>query len=128
MDKDHVFKPTNAQKYSDNIDREVVTVAQLQTDRNDLERQFNDRIEGLGDATKTLKNDQVIMSDELSYQNEILLPKIEAAVDDNHLKFGRVNNKLARILKKGSDWKLWICIFIGANCSSPFTSLCPIVE
>ena len=112
LEKDHVFKPSNQQKYSDNLDRDTATVTQLQSDRHDLERQFNDRIEGLSDATKTLKNDQVQMSDELGFQNEVLLPRIEAGVDNNHIKFTKANRKLAQILKKGSDCKLWLCIII----------------
>jgi len=112
VNPNHVFKPSNEKKYTDNIDRNTVTVTQLQKDKSDLEVNFNRKLEELGDATKTLKNDQMQMGDELEYQNGVLLPKIEAGVDDNTLKFIKNNKKLVKILKKGSDCKLWVFIII----------------
>jgi len=111
VNPNHVFKPSNDKKYTDNIDRNTVTVTQLQKDKTDLEGNFNRKLEELGDATKTLKNDQIQMGDELSYQNG-LLTKIESDVDDNTLKFIKNNKKLVKILKKGSDCKLWLFIII----------------
>ena len=108
----HTFKPSNPSTYAANVNKDTVTVTQLQADKNDLENRFSQKVEELSDATKVLKNDQVQMADELAYQNDVLLPQIERDVDDNTLKFIKNNKKLVKILKKGSDWCLWIVIVL----------------
>jgi len=112
INPNHTFKPSNEKKYTDNLERNTVTVTQLQKDRTDLEGQFDKRLEEMGDAVKTLKNGQDQMSGELTYQNEVLIPKIEQGIDNNTLKFIKNNKKLVKILKKGSDCKLWVVIVL----------------
>jgi len=112
INPNHTFKPSNEKKYTDNIERNTVTVTQLQKDRVDLEGHFDQKIEELSDATKTLKTGQDQMTGELSYQNDVLLPKIQQGIDSNTLKLIKNNKKLVKILQKGSDCKLWVVIIL----------------
>jgi len=106
------FVSSQGKKYQDTIDTNNVTVDQLKQDKNKIQESFDQKIDELQDATKQLKAEQGIMRDELKYQNEVLMPKIEGRIDDNLLKAKRNNRKLNKMLKKGSDCCLWFCLLV----------------
>jgi hypothetical protein len=104
------FTPSVQQKYGDGADPTTLTVEQMQKDRKDLEGQRGQTLTETLDSVSELKSQQFIMKKELDYQNNELIPQVQGRVDNNLLKMKKTNTKVDKILKKGSDCQLWMCL------------------
>jgi len=109
----HLFTPSNNNtSYKDYRDPNTVSIQVLKEDKQAFDVEFDKKVNQLSDATSTLKKGQIDMSDELTYQNELLLPKLENGMEENNIRLFKNNAKLSRILNKSSQCKLWLCLLI----------------
>ena len=82
----------------------------MQKDRKDLESQTGQTVTDTTDLVFELKKQQYVMRDELKYQNDVLIPQVQNRVDNNLIKTKKTSNKVDKILKKGSDCQLLMCL------------------
>ncbi len=109
----HLFTPSNNNtSYKDYRDPNTVSIQVLKEDKQAFDVEFDKKVLQLSDATTTLRKGQIDMSDELTYQNELLLPKLEDGMEQNNIRLFKNNAKLSKILNKSSQCKLWLCLLI----------------
>lgn len=106
------FVASSGKKYQDQINENDLSVERLKKDRDDIQTSFDDNVKVISEKNAVLKNEQLKMRDELSYQNEELLPKVQKGTDKNYLKLRKGNKMLNKLGKRGSDCCLWTVLII----------------
>ena len=107
-----LFSSSTAGSYKDNKDLNNLSIDVMKEDKKTFDMQYDKKLTALSDATHTIRIGQEAMGDELSYQNDILLPKLEDSVDKNNTWLNKTNKKLDRLLLKRSTSRLWLCLIV----------------
>ena len=107
-----LFTPSTQKSYKDSRDVNNISVDMLKEDKLTFDIEFDKKVGQLSDASYNLRREQDGMKNELDYQNQYLLPGLEDKIDQNNIRLMKNNSKLNRILQKGSDCKLWLCLLI----------------
>ena len=87
----------------------------VQVQKNMISEQ-DEQIEILTGVVGNIHRGQEVMRDELTYQNEELLPQLEKGIDQNTSKMIKVNKTLAKLLKSSSNCCLYIIILFQIAC------------
>ena len=90
---------------------DLTTKDMVQVQKNLINEQ-DEQIEILTGVVGNIQKGQEAMRDELTYQNEELLPQLEKGIDQNTAKMIKVNKVLAKLLKSSSNCCLYIIILL----------------
>ena len=76
----------------------------------------DEQIDILTGVVGNIQKGQEAMRDELTYQNEELLPQLEKGIDQSTTRMIKVNKNLAKLLKSSSNCCLYIIILAKIAC------------
>jgi len=107
------FKGSNPEKkFGEAFDVENMSNQQLLHTEKDMLNDQDKHVDGLLLTVGAIKTGQVNINQELKYQNEDLLPKLERGVDKNIKQTKRADGRLVELLKTADNCRLYIIITI----------------
>jgi len=99
-------------KFVEAFDVENMSNQQLMQTEKDMISEQDKHIDGLAITVGAVKTGQLHINQELKYQNEDLLPKLDRGVDKNIKQTKRADGRLIELLRTADNCRLYIIIAI----------------